>query len=64
MEKQYVAAASLPADILWRSFVTHSFLPHGRRPLGRNECVTNEPQRTSCGEAMAAAGIGEGKRTP
>ena len=26
---------SLPADVLWGSFV------------GRNECVTNEPQRTS-----------------
>ena len=36
---------SLPADVLWGSFVTHSFLPHG--PWGRNECVTNEPQRTS-----------------
>ena len=21
---------SLPADVLWGSFVTHSFLPHGR----------------------------------
>ena len=43
---------SLPADVLWGSFVTHSFsptvpLPHG--PWGRNECVTNEPQRTSAG---------------
>ena len=45
---------SLPADVLWGSFVSHSFLPHGqmsavfsRRPWGRNECVTNEPQRTS-----------------
>ena len=28
---------SLPADVLWGSFVT------------RNECVTNEPQRTSAG---------------
>ena len=42
-------ADSLPADVLWGSFVTHSFLPHG--PWGRNECVTNEPQRTSAGEA-------------
>ena len=25
------------------------FTPHGRRPWGRNECVTNEPQRTSAG---------------
>ena len=32
---------SLPADVLWGSFVTHSFLPHG--PWGRNECVTSEP---------------------
>ena len=43
---------SLPADVLWGSFVTHSFsptvpLPHG--PWRRNECVTNEPQRTSAG---------------
>jgi len=30
---------SLPADVLWSSFVTHSLLPH--------ECATNEPQRTS-----------------
>ena len=29
---------SLPADVLWGSFVTHSY-----------ECVTNEPQRTSAG---------------
>ena len=33
---------SLPADVLWGSFVTHS-------SVGRNECVTNEPQRTSAG---------------
>ena len=38
---------SLPADVRWGSFVTHSILPHG--PWGRNECVTNEPQRTSAG---------------
>ena len=31
---------SLPADVLWGSWV---------RPWGRNECVTNEPQRTSAG---------------
>ena len=35
---------SLPADVLWDSLVTHSFLLHGR-----NECVTNESQRTSAG---------------
>ena len=23
-------STSLPADVLWGSFVTHSFLPHGR----------------------------------
>ena len=40
----------LPADVLWGSFVTHSFLPHG--PWGRNECVTNEPQRTSAGRVI------------
>ena len=33
--------SSLPADVLWDSFVTHSFLS--------NECVTKEPQRTSAG---------------
>ena len=33
---------SLPADVLWGSFVTHS-----------NECVTNEPQRTSAGRLLA-----------
>ena len=35
---------SLPADVLWGSFVTHSF----------NECVTNGDKRTPkdvCGEA-------------
>ena len=38
--------ASLPADVLWGSFVTHSFLPLSA-PWGRNEYVTDEPQRTS-----------------
>ena len=37
--------ASLPADVPWGSFVTHSFLS--------NECVTNEPQRTSAGRLSA-----------
>ena len=32
---------SLPADVLWGSFVTQ-----------RNECVTNEPQRTSSGRLL------------
>ena len=35
-----MACCSLPADVLWGSFVKHSFL---------HECVTNEPQRTSAG---------------
>ena len=26
---KFVIVASLPADVLWGSFVTHSFLPHG-----------------------------------
>ena len=46
---------SLPGDVLWGSFVTHSFLPHG--PWGRNECVTNEPQRTSAGRLMTLTDI-------
>ena len=40
-----VRVYSLPTDVLWGSFITHSFLP----PWGKNECVTNEPQRTSAG---------------
>ena len=40
-----VRVYSLPADVLWGLFVTHSFLP----PWGRNEYMTNEPQRTSAG---------------
>ena len=40
----------LPTDVQWGSFVTHSFLPHG--PWGRNECLTNEPQRTSAGRLL------------
>ena len=32
---------SLPAEVLWSSFVTHSFLTPGP---WRNECVTNEPK--------------------
>ena len=44
--------ASLPADVFWGSFVTHSFLPHG--PWGRNECVAIEPQRTSAGRLNAS----------
>lgn len=30
----FSCAGSLPADVLWGSFVMHSFLPHGR-----NECL-------------------------
>ena len=26
----FLRDGSLPADVLWGSFVTHSFLPHGR----------------------------------
>ena len=37
-----MVALSLPADVLWGLFVTHSFLPHGER----NEYVTNKPHRT------------------
>ena len=40
-----VRVYSLPTDVLWGLFVTHSFLP----PWGRNEYVTSEPQRTSAG---------------
>ena len=40
--------ASLPADVLW-GFVCHAF-----SPWGRNECVTNEPQRTSAGRLSAS----------
>ena len=42
----YRAKISLPADVLWGSFVTHSFLMN---VFISNECVTNEPQRTSAG---------------
>ena len=35
-----MACCSLPADVLWGSFVKHSFL---------HEWVTNEPQRMSAG---------------
>ena len=34
---------SLPADVPWVLFITHSFL------WGRNECMMNEPRRTSAG---------------
>ena len=42
---------SLHADVLWGSFVTHS-------SLLRNECVTNEPERTSARRLEAAVIIG------
>ena len=42
------ALASPQTSFNWASFVTHSFLPKGL-PWGRNECVTNELQRTSAG---------------
>ena len=47
---------SLPADVLWGSFVTHSFL------RGRNDCVTNEPQRTSAGRLSQRRPIAEAKK--
>ena len=40
MFKEDSSKPSLPADVLWGSFVTHSW---------RNECLTNEPERTSRG---------------
>ena len=43
---------SLPADVLWGSFVMHSFLL-------RNECVMNDPERTSAGRLEAAVIIGD-----
>ena len=53
---------SLPADGLWGSFVTHSSLPHG--PWSRNECVTNEPQRTSAGRLLLSWLLVNGKTFP
>ena len=55
----YCTCLSLPADVLWGLFVTHSFLPHG--PWGRNECVTNEPQRTSAGRLHLSWLLVDGK---
>ena len=45
-----IPSPSLPADVLPPlGLVRHAFIsPHGR-PWGRNECVTNEAQRTSAG---------------
>ena len=34
---------SLPADVLWGSFVTHSFLPHGRL-LNRADFYVHQSQ--------------------
>ena len=45
MFKEDSSKPSLPADVLWGSFVTHSW---------RNECLTNEPQRTSAGRLQQA----------
>ena len=51
--KPLFSASSLPADVLWGSFVTYSFLPSGEKwrngSAGGNEYVTNESQRTSAG---------------
>ena len=55
----YCTCLSLPADVLWGLFVTHSFLPHG--PWGRNECATNEPQRTSAGRLHLSWLLVDGK---
>ena len=55
----YCTCLSLPADVLWGSFVTHSFLPHG--PWGRNECVTNESQRKSAGRLHLSRLLVNGK---
>ena len=55
---------SLPADVLGGSLVTHSFrlfVCHAfispPRPWGRNECVTNQPQRTSVGRHLMIASV-------
>ena len=45
MFKEDSSKPSLPADVLWGSFVTHSW---------RNECLTNEPQWTSAGRLQQA----------
>ena len=45
MFKEDSSKPSLPADVLWVSFDTHSW---------RNECVKNEPQRTSAGRLQQA----------
>ena len=45
MFKEDSSKPSLPADVLWGFFVTHSW---------RNECLTNEPQRTSAGRLQQA----------
>ena len=43
-----IPRSSLPEDVRWDSFVTHSFL-----------CGTNEPQRTSAGRLPMQAFLGE-----
>ena len=55
----YFTCLSLPADVLWGLFVTHSFLRHG--PWGKNEYVTNEPQRTSVGKLHLSWLLVDGK---
>ena len=40
---------SLPADVLWGSFVTHSFLPHGRS-LGEKWMRDERTLKNVCGE--------------
>ena len=49
---------SLPADVLWGSFVTHSFLPHGEREKWmRGEWTPKDV----CGEATATREAGFAK---
>ena len=36
------AKSSLPADVLWGSFVTHSFLPHGTPKDVRGEAKLSQ----------------------
>ena len=45
MFKEDSSKPSLPADVLWGSFVTHSW---------RNECLKKETQRTSAGRLQQA----------
>ena len=50
LQTRNVSLGSLPADVLWASFVTHSFVPHGR-PWGEMNAWRTKPKggRTSAG---------------